>query len=72
MATISRKKLLYPKEVSELLCKPVGTLSNWRNQGFGPAYVKVGHSVRYFEEDVLRFLEMHRIEPSNQDYSGAR
>jgi hypothetical protein len=72
MATMSRKKLLHPKEAAEFICKPIGTLNNWRHLGYGPAYVKVGYSVRYFEEDLLRFLEANRIVPTDQDYSGAR
>lgn len=59
-----RSKPLNPKEAAEFLGKPVGTLNNWRWAGRGPAYIKVGHAVRYLEEDLVRFIEANRVEPS--------
>ena len=49
MAAVSRKKLRTPKEASDYLSKPEGTMANWRAQGYGPAYIHVGRSVRYDE-----------------------
>ncbi len=46
-----------------MMGKPVGTLNNWRYRNYGPAYFKVGHSIRYFEDDLNRFLEANRVEP---------
>ena len=40
-------RLLRPGEVAEVLGVPQGTLANWRYQGLGPTYVKVGRHVRY-------------------------
>ncbi len=34
-----------------------GTLRNWRYQGIGPKYVKVGASVRYRRSDVVAWLD---------------
>jgi hypothetical protein len=31
------------------------TLSNWRYQGRGPAYLKIGTSVRYLRSVILKF-----------------
>ena len=39
------------------------TLRNLRCQGKGPAYVKIGRAVRYFEEDLVAYLEKRRIDP---------
>jgi excisionase family DNA binding protein len=36
---------------------PVGTLANWRYQGRGPRFVKVGRHVRYRRSDVEAWLE---------------
>ena len=42
-----------------------GTLSNWRCEKKGPAYMKVGKRVFYKGSDLNEFLERHRIEPRN-------
>lgn len=41
----------------------IQTLRNWRHLGRGPAYCKLGRSVRYKIEDLLAFQEARRIEP---------
>ena len=64
MPNSSRSKPLTPQQAAEFLCKPLGTLNNWRWAGRGPAYVKVGHSVRYLEEDLVHFIEVNRVEPA--------
>ena len=45
-------RLLRPRELSELLGVPVGTLANWRSARTGPPFVKVGRHVRYRTGDV--------------------
>jgi hypothetical protein len=37
------------------------TLRNWRLQGRGPAYVKLGRAVRYSLNDLIAWLEARRI-----------
>ena len=39
------------------------TLRNWRFQGTGPPYFKIGRSVRYRLNDILAFMEERRIDP---------
>jgi hypothetical protein len=34
-----------------------------RRKGTGPAYIKVGRSIRYRREDLDTWLAKHRIEP---------
>lgn len=41
---------------------PVGTLANWRYQGRGPRFVKVGRHVRYRRSDVEAWLERNARE----------
>jgi len=45
------------REVSEITGFAVQTLRNWRFKGKGPAYTKVGRSVRYRLDQVLKFME---------------
>jgi len=48
--------LLTPTEVSDYLGVPVGTLANWRYQGRGPAFLRVGRHVRYRTEDLAAWV----------------
>lgn len=41
---------------------PTGTLANWRSRGEGPAYIRIGHSIRYLKSDLIAFLEENRID----------
>ena len=34
-----------------------GTLDNWRFLKTGPAYVRVGRTIRYHESDLIAFIE---------------
>ena len=42
--------------------KTPATLANWRTRGQGPAYIKVGGSIRYRMEDLERWLSQQRVE----------
>jgi hypothetical protein len=53
------------KEAAKELGVAVQTLRNWRHIRRGPAYLKLGRSVRYRVEDILIFIEKHRIDPEN-------
>ena len=50
---------------AEVIGFAVQTLRNWRHQGRGPAYLKIGRSVRYQLEDLKRFMENKKIDPEN-------
>lgn len=41
------------------------TLRNWRSAGQGPAYVKVGRSVRYMTTDLDGWMGAQRVEPQH-------
>ena len=41
----------------------VPTLRAWRNQGRGPAYVRLGRAVRYLAADLGEFLTSNRHTP---------
>lgn len=44
------------------------TLANWRCEGNGPKFVKIGGKVAYFEKDLIAFLESRRFS-STSDYA---
>lgn len=44
------------EELAEYLGLPVKTLYKWRQEGVGPASVRVGRHVRYFVSDVQDWL----------------
>lgn len=48
--------LMDAAEVSAYLGVPTGTLANWRYQGRGPAFIRIGRHVRYRPEDVRAWL----------------
>ena len=56
--------------IDKIAAKKIGvavqTLRNWRHQRRGPAYLKLGRSVRYQLEDLKKFMENNRIDPDNQ------
>jgi len=55
-------RYLKEREVSEITNLALPTLRNYRVLGKGPDYLKVGRSVRYRFDDVIRFMERNRIE----------
>ena len=59
----SRRLLLTPKEVSELIARAEQSLANDRCARRGLPYVKIGRSIRYKISDVLSYTEARRIDP---------
>jgi len=57
-------RILNGREAGGRIGKPEKTMANWRSAGVGPAYYKVGGSVRYDEDDLDAWLAEHRIVPS--------
>ena len=47
-----------PEEVSAYLQIPAATLAQWRYQGKGPAYRKLGRHVRYSWEAISQWLQI--------------
>lgn len=52
------------KEVARLLGKSVKTLQSWRGKGYGPRFLKIGHSVRYRRSDIEAWLEGCIVDPA--------
>ncbi len=53
--------LLTPDQVSHYLGVPLGTLANWRYQGRGPAFVRLGRHVRYRATDVAKWISSQLV-----------
>lgn len=50
-------------EAATRLGLKVATLRAWRNQGRGPAYVRLGRAIRYLSADLDEFLHSNRHNP---------
>ena len=58
-------------EAAEQLSAKVQTLRNWRHQGRGPAYVRIGsRKIGYLPEDLDRFIMAGRVIPAYSDEEG--
>lgn len=55
------RKYIDEKEVSRITGLALPTLRNDRCTKRRLAYIKIGRSVRYSLEDVVQFMESHRI-----------
>lgn len=56
-------RLLKDTEAAHRLGLEKQTMRNWRLLGKGPAWVKMGSAVRYWEADLDTYAYSHRIEP---------
>jgi hypothetical protein len=52
--------LLTPEDVATLLQVTVNTLQNWRYNGRGPIFSRVGGIIRYTREDINTFVTSSR------------
>ena len=53
--------LLNSHDAAHYLDMHEGTLKNWRVQGIGPTYVRVGRNVRYLKTDLDGWLQAQRV-----------
>jgi predicted DNA-binding transcriptional regulator AlpA len=53
-------KLKSPVELAEALNIKAATLAEWRAKGLGPAFHKIGRSVRYAQHDIEAWLQKNR------------
>ena len=60
------------EQVAKELGKTVQTLYNWRWQGKGPKYVKIGNRVMYRPEDIAAFIMDSIHEPVKGGLKAAR
>jgi hypothetical protein len=55
------KRYLTEKEVSNITRKALSTLRNDRFTGRGLPYIKDGRSIRYDYDDVVQYMDDHKI-----------
>jgi len=55
------QKYINEYQLSELIGIALSTLRNNRSKGQGIPYIKLGRSVRYNLQDVIDFMEAHKI-----------
>jgi hypothetical protein len=60
------KNYLTEKEASIKSRKALSTLRNDRLMGRGLPYIKVGRSVRYDLDDIIAYMESHKIVPTGR------
>lgn len=53
--------LLNTKEVAAMTGISKPQLDLWRVQGKGPRYLKIGRLVRYARDDLMAWLDAHRV-----------
>ncbi len=53
------------QNAADLFGVKVETLRNWRYRETGPAYVKIGNSIVYRKDDLVRHLQNRRHVPRN-------
>ena len=54
-------ELLTPGDLEKVYQLPVKTLANWRSQGKGPSYFKLGNKVRYRAIEVEKWIASSKI-----------
>ena len=59
---VQPQPLATTEAVAVFLDVPKHTLEQWRSQGKGPTYVKVGRHVRYRMADVEKWLNEQTVE----------
>lgn len=59
------KKMYNDTQAAEILNCSTSKLRQDRHKGKGLAYVRLGRSIRYLAEDIEKFIEENRIQPSN-------
>ncbi len=58
------KQYLTERQVVEITCRAVQTLRNDRFKGRGIPWIKCGGSVRYDLDDVIAYMEAHKVKTS--------
>ena len=61
--SVEPEELTAPEKVAKQLGVTAQTLANWRSEGSGPRFVKVGRLVYYRRSDVSAWLAKQLREP---------
>jgi len=58
---VEKRKAWSEHDVQAMFGTPVGTLRNWRSQGRGPKYYKIGSRVYYRPAETEQFYFSHPV-----------
>ena len=61
------KRLLKSRELAELLGFQESTLRQWRTEGIGPPYFRLGNRVRYDASEVGSWMAAHQVDGYPRD-----
>jgi hypothetical protein len=61
MTNSKNLKLVSVGKAAEWLAVSTRTLENWRAEGCGPAFYRLGRAVRYSTDELERFAELGRV-----------
>ena len=61
--SLGKNQVVDETQAAKILGRSVQTLRNDRHLRQGPAYIKLGRSVRYRIKDLIDYLEEHRVDP---------
>ncbi len=53
--------LMAEVQAADFLRVSIRTLQAWRCRGAGPAFVRVGRSIRYRRRDLLAWIELNTV-----------
>ena len=62
----SSRQYLNEQQVARITGRALSTLRNERSKRIGIPYYKIGRSVRYSLQDVIEFMEAHKIMPEQR------
>jgi predicted site-specific integrase-resolvase len=60
--------LLTPVQAAAVLQVKTNTLAKWPVAGEGPAFIRVGRSVRYSASEIARFIDSQTRRSTSQKY----
>ncbi|WP_259919169.1 AlpA family transcriptional regulator [Jannaschia sp. M317] len=63
---IDPNQMLTEVQVADLVCQSVRTLQKWRVTGQGPAFYKLGQSVRYRYAEVQGWVASRRVKHTTE------
>lgn len=61
IAALDPRTRLTASETADYLGMKKQTLANWRSNGTGPPFYKVGSTVQYLVADLDKWLEAHKV-----------
>jgi len=64
---LTENQVINETQAAEILGRAVQTLRNDRHLRKGPAYLKLGRSIKYRVNDLVDYMEKHRIDPEARE-----